>query len=145
VWVAFHHEPAGDGPIQDWVAMQRHLAPIVHARSNNVAFTLIYNGWDAVLGADPQYWIANTWPGDANVDVLGFDFYNNYMVTRNGVLSTTMLDPNRYFTPVSQFAQALGVPWAVAEVGFTKQAQDLDRSWLPNTYQSLVARGGVGM
>jgi len=85
--------------------MQRHLAPIVHAHSDNVAYTLIYNGWDAVLGSHSQYWIENTWPGDANVDVLGFDMYNNYNVVRSGVLGTTMLDAMRYFRSVSTFGR----------------------------------------
>jgi hypothetical protein len=144
VWLAFHHEPEGDGPIKDWTAMQRHLASIVHARSNNVAYTVIYTSWDA-FGGDPQYQLNNTWPGDQYVDLLALDMYNNYGAVRNGVLGTRMLDPMKYMGPVSQFAQAHGVRWGVAEMGYTRQASDVDPKWLHGAFNDLVAHGGVGL
>lgn len=145
VWLAFHHEPEGDGPIQDWTAMQQHLAPIVHARSNNIAYTVIYISWDAFGGGDPQYQIDNTWPGDQYVDVLGLDMYNGYGAVRNGVLGTTMLDPMKYMGPASQFARAHGVRWGVGEIGYTKEASDVDPNWLRLAYDDMVNNGGVGM
>ena len=52
VWVAFHHEPEGDGPIADWVRMQQHLSPIFRAKPN-IAFTVITTGWDTFFAGNP--------------------------------------------------------------------------------------------
>ncbi len=144
VWLAFHHEPEGDGPIQDWTAMQQHLAPIVHNRSNNIAYSVIYTSWDA-FGGDPQLQINNTWPGDQYVDILGLDMYNGYGATRNGVLGKKMMDPMQYMGPASNFADAHGVRWGVAEIGYTKEASDVDPYWLHGAYHDLVNNDGVGM
>ena len=110
VWIAFHHEPEGDGPIGDWTAMQGQLAPIVHARSDNIAYSVIYISYDAFYG-ETQYRLANTWPGDDNVDILGLDMYNNYGVTRSGVVGTKMLDPGKYMDLATAWAQQHGVRW----------------------------------
>ncbi|MEP6666368.1 MAG: carbohydrate binding domain-containing protein [Nocardioidaceae bacterium] len=143
VWLAFHHEPEGDGPIADWTDMQRHLAPIVHARSDNIAFTVIYISWDAFYV--PQYALSNTWPGDQHVDILGLDMYNEYGAVRNGVLGTKMLEPSKYMTPASQFAQQHGVPWAVAEIGYTRAAASVDPDWLLKMFHAMQGNGGIGM
>ena len=45
VWVAFHREPEGDGPMAQWVRMQQHLSTLVHADTDNVAMTVIYSGY----------------------------------------------------------------------------------------------------
>ena len=102
VWLAFHHEPEGDGNMPDWTAMQRHLAPIVHQYSNNVAFTTILIAWDSFNGPS-QYQLNNVWPGDGLVDIAAWDVYNDYGTTRNGS-SHPMLDPTKYFSQMSAFA-----------------------------------------
>ena len=53
VWIAFHHEPETDGPIQDWRRMQEHLAPFVRSQ-DNLAFTVIVTGWHQFYG-DEEY------------------------------------------------------------------------------------------
>ncbi len=44
VWLAFHHEPEGDGDITQWTAMQAHLAPIVRSTAPNVAYSIVLTG-----------------------------------------------------------------------------------------------------
>ena len=124
VWVAFHHEPEGDGPIQDWKRMQQHLAPIIHANAKNVAFTIIIMTWD--LFGDAQYRPDQLWPGDQYVDVLGLDMYNDYGTNRNGNANIPMLDPMKYFGYFGPWAKAHHVPWALAETGYTTAAAGLE-------------------
>ena len=143
VWIAFHHEPEGDGPIGDWVAMQRHLAPIVHANSNNIAFTIITTGWDNWNTTD--YSLANEWPGDGVVDILGTDVYNNYGTVKNGKTNTTDTDLGGTFAKVAAFAAAHHTRWAVAETGYTDAAAQVDPTWLTRNFNELVTDGGIGM
>ena len=51
VWLAFHHEPEGDGDIKQWTAMQAHLAPIVRAAAPNVAYTIVVTGYHQFYGS----------------------------------------------------------------------------------------------
>ena len=44
VWLAFHHEPEGDGDLRAWTAMQARLAPIVRETAPNVAYSIILTG-----------------------------------------------------------------------------------------------------
>ena len=53
VWLAFHHEPEGDGDITQWTAMQARLAPIVRANASNVAYTIVVTGWNQLYGSPP--------------------------------------------------------------------------------------------
>ena len=74
VWLAFHHEPEGDGAIQDWRRMQEHLTPIVRAH-RNLAMTVIVTGWNQFYG-ESKYRLKNIWPRGVNVEGLkrrGFD------------------------------------------------------------------------
>ncbi len=143
VWLAFHHEPEGDGNMPDWTAMQRHLAPIVHQYSNNVAFTTILIAWDSFNGPS-QYQLNNVWPGDGLVDIAGWDVYNDYGTTRNGS-SHPMLDPTKYFSQMSAFAAQHHTHWAIAETGYTSAAAGQNPKWLSDTYDNLVAHGGLAL
>ena len=69
VWLAFHHEPEGDGPIADWRRMQERLAPLVRAEEN-LAFTVIVTGWNQLYG-DPTYSLDAIWPRGVTVMLLG--------------------------------------------------------------------------
>jgi len=140
VWLAFHHEPEGDGNIQDWVRMQQHLAPIIHARTNNVAYTVIYTGWDVLFGA-PQYNLNSVWPGDQYVDILGIDMYNSYGARPGAV----MLDPMKFFSVLGPFARQHHVGWALGETAYTKQAAQADPNWLHTEYQDLLSEGGLAL
>lgn len=140
VWLAFHHEPEGDGNMQDWVRMQQHLAPIIHARTNNVAYTVIYTGWDALFGA-PQYHLNAVWPGDQYVDILGIDMYNSYGARPGAV----MLDPMKFFSILGPFARQHHVGWALGETAFTKAAAQADPNWLNTEYKDLLSEGGLAL
>jgi hypothetical protein len=144
VWLAFHHEPEGDGSIQDWVRMQQHLAPIIHAHTNNVAYTVIYTGWDIFFG-DTQYALAKIWPGQQYVDILGVDMYNDYGTNRNGNTNIAMLDSTKYYSRISTFAAAHSVGWAIGETGYTPAAAKVDPTWLTTSYQQLRSAGGLAM
>jgi len=143
VWVAFHHEPENDGAIGDWVAMQRRLAPVVHAAAPNVAFSMIVTGWNQFYGPS-QYSMEAIWPGDGLVDVLGFDLYNTYGQVKDGVVSTETTDMgSRYFTLMQAFAAKHGVAWGLAEVAYTHASSDVDPQWMVRTYDQMAAAGGV--
>lgn len=144
VWLAFHHEPEHDGPIGRWVQMQRHLSPIVKRHSDNVAYTIILTGWNMFFD-EPRHRLPRVWPGDKYVDLLGMDMYNDYGAVRHGREGTTMLEPMRYYRPLSRFARRHDVPWAVAEVGYSDDAAREYPRWIHEAYRDLVSSGGVAM
>ncbi len=49
VWLAFHHEPEGDGDLRAWTGMQARLAPIVRETAPNVAYSIILTGLEPAL------------------------------------------------------------------------------------------------
>jgi hypothetical protein len=143
VWVAFHHEPEGDGNIKKWTAMQAHLAPIVRRNAANVAYSIILTGWNQLYGP-PQYNLNALWPRHTKIDLVGFDIYNKFGVVKNG---RTFRDSTHmrkdYFRPLSRWAKEHHVAWGLAETGITdKAARDRPRM-LGRTYRSLRATGGV--
>ncbi|MCR6688022.1 carbohydrate-binding protein CenC [Cellulomonas sp.] len=142
VWVAFHHEPENDGDIREWVSMQRHLAPLVHRNSDNVAMTMVVTGWHQLYG-ESQYSLDNIWPGDGLVDLIGFDIYNQYGVVKDGKTNTKGTDlADSYYPQISAFAKKHGVEWGLGETGFTDRAAQDDPQWLQRTYQQTKAWGG---
>lgn len=145
VWVAFHHEPEGDGDITAWKSMQEHLAPIVRSTAPNVAYTVILTGYQQISG-DPRYSLANIWP-DTKVDIAGFDPYNWYGTLKSdGSVNTQRVDMKKaYFDPISTWAAAKGMAWGVAETGLTDPAQAVDPTWIPRTFQGLAADHGIAM
>jgi hypothetical protein len=145
VWVAFHHEPEGDGDITAWKRMQEHLAPIVRSTAPNVAYTAILMGWHQISG-EAQYSLPNIWP-DTKIDVAGFDPYNWYGTAKSdGTIDMKAVDMKKaYFDPISTWAKSKGIAWAVAETGYTNTAAAADPTWLKRTYTGLVADGGVAM
>lgn len=145
VWLAFHHEPENEATyIQDWVSMQEHLGPIVRGRSDNVAFTVILMGWHQFYGAD-KLSLANLWPR-TTVDVAGFDTYNLQGAPSNGRIRTEPMNlRSLYFDKFKAWSRTTGVPWALAETGYTDYAAQRDPAWLRRTFQDLQDTGGVGM
>jgi hypothetical protein len=145
VWVAFHHEPEGDGNIADWKAMQEHLAPIVRSTAPNVAYTAILMGWYQISG-DTRYSLANVWP-NTKIDIAGFDPYNWYGTMKStGVIDTRQVDmKTTYFDPISAWAASKGVAWAVAETGYTDSAHQVDPTWIQRTLTGLEADNGIAM
>ncbi len=142
VWLAVHHEPEGDGDMAVWTAMQRRIAPIVHARTDNVAYSVIYSGWNT-YGAGKDT-VASKWPGDANVDILAIDAYNDYGVKRGDHVGTKALDLSTYFKKMSAWAKAHHTAWALGETGQSSAASAVDPDWIARSYQSMVELGGAG-
>jgi hypothetical protein len=144
VWVAFHHEPEGDGPIADWTRMQERLGPILRSNAPNAAFTVVTTGWNQLYGPS-QYRLANIWP-ETKVDVAGFDVYSFAYTYKNGVLRTSPMHARRdYFEPFQRWASSVGTRWALAETGYTDLAARHDPDWVRQTYVELVATKGIGM
>ena len=145
VWVAFHHEPEGDGDIQAWRRMQERLAPLVRGLAPNVAYTVVLTGWNQFFGAS-QFSLANIWPRNVKIDVAGFDLYNEFGVVKNGRKNTTWPDFDRdFFAPIQAWADKQGVAWGMAETAFTDEAHARTPTWIGTTYDQMVARGGVAM
>ncbi len=143
VWLAFHHEPEGDGPIADWRRMQERLAPLVRAEEN-LAFTVIVTGWNQLYG-DPTYSLDAIWPRGVTVDVAGFDVYNQLGVVKDGKENTKGTDLQAsYFSKLAPWAREHKVAWALAETGFTDKASLVDPDWIQRTYRQLIETGGIG-
>jgi hypothetical protein len=143
VWVAFHHEPEGDGDIKQWTAMQARLAPIVRAWAPNVAFTIVLTGWHQFFGS-AQYSLDSLMPKNTKVDMVGVDVYNFYGVVKDGKTTTKMTNfEASYFKPLNAWASAHGMAWGVAETGFTDSASKVDPAWVQNTYNLLKRNNGV--
>lgn len=144
VWVAFHHEPEGDGRIRNWRRTQQRLGPILRRTSRNLAFTVILTGWHQ-LHSDGTYSLRRVWPRRTKVDVAGFDVYNAEGMVKNGsTLGPTDMDGD-YFAPLSRWAARKGVYWGLAETGYTDAAARRDPDWIDRTHRQLVARDGIAM
>ncbi|MTB96583.1 carbohydrate-binding protein CenC [Nocardioides sp. zg-579] len=142
VWVAFHHEPEGDGDIDAWRRMQEHLAPIVRGSAPNVAYTVVLTGWNQFYG-DAAYRLDNLWPR-TKVDVAGFDLYNEYGVVKDGRRITEFPDfDDRYFRRLQTWAAEQDVAWGMAEWAYTDEGHAEDPDWIERTFDQMVARGGV--
>ncbi len=143
VWLAFHHEPEGDGDIKQWTAMQARLAPIVRASASNVAFTIVLTGWHQFFG-NAQYSLDSLMPKNIKVDMVGVDVYNFYGTVKDGKTNTKMTDfAKSYFKPLNAWTSAHGMAWGVAETGFTDSASNVDPQWVTNTYNLMKANNGV--
>ncbi len=145
VWLAFHHEPEGDGDVSAWTAMQERLAPIVRAAAPNVAYSVILTGWNQLYGSS-QYSFDSIWPDDTEIDIVGFDVYDKFGVVRGGNRTEQATDfEKHYFSKFERFAQEHDVAWAVAETGHTDHSADVRPDWVLRTYLSVLKYGGVAM
>jgi len=142
VWIAFHHEPEGDGDIQQWRRMQERLAPIVQAAGPNLAFTVIVTGWHQFYGA-AEYRLSEIWPRGVKVDVAGFDIYQQYGVVKDGQTTTKWTDFSEYFRQISAWAATVGVDWGLAETGVTDRAAVDHPSEIPDTVDLMGRYGGI--
>ena len=143
VWVAFHHEPEGDGDISQWRRMQERLAPLVRAAAPNVAYTVVLTGWHELYGSS-EYRLDALWPRGVKIDVVGFDVYNQLGVVKNGATNTTGTDLARsYFAPLAAWSRTHHVAWGLAETGCTDDASRSDPDWIRRTSRQLESLGGV--
>ncbi|TNC31630.1 hypothetical protein [Mumia zhuanghuii] len=139
VWLAFHHEPEGDGDVGAWRRMQERLAPRVRKWADNVAYTVILTGWNQLYGP-AAYSLSALWPRGVKVDVAGFDVYNSYGRGGRLVENDVVKD---YFVPLSRWASRQGVRWGLAETGYSDPAAERDPTWIRHSAKALAARGGV--
>ncbi len=142
VWVAFHHEPEGDGDIQQWRRMQERLAPIVRNAASNVAFTVVMTGWHQFYG-DKKYSLAEIWPRNVKVDVAGFDIYQQYGVVKDGKTTTKWTDMAAYFRQIATWARANDVAWGLAETGVTDAAAKARPTEVPATVKLMEDYGAA--
>ena len=130
VWLAFHHEPEGDGDIKEWTRMQAHLAPIVRAAAPNVAYSIVLTGWNQFYGPS-QYSLDSLWPKNTKIDLLGVDTYEKLGVVKDGKEQTKATNWQKdYFGPFGDWAAKKGIAWGVAETGYSDRASDLDPQWV---------------
>ncbi len=143
VWLAFHHEPEGDGDMSAWRRMQERLAPMVRRTAPNVAFTVILTGWNQLFGS-PDYSLRKIWPRNTKVDVAGFDIYNEFGVRKHGRTISEWPGLRRnYFQPLSAWARRHDVAWGLAETGITDQGFRASPRWIQRSFHSMRSAGGV--
>jgi hypothetical protein len=143
VWLAVHHEPENDGDMRLWTQMQRQIARIIHAETDNVAYTVIYAGWNT-FGGDNNT-IATKWPGDQYVDVLAIDAYNDFGVVRDGRVGTKHLKLRPYYRKMARWSRKHGTAWAIGETGQSVRGAEVDPTWLDRAYHSMRKMGGAGL
>ena len=142
VWVAFHHEPEGDGDIREWTAMQQRLAPIVRETAPNVAYSIILTGWHQFHGLQ-EFSLDSIWP-DTQIDIAGFDVYNKFGMVRDGARIDSVTDFEReYFIEFRRFARERGIAWAIAETGQTHRSSLVEPNWALRTYVSVLKYRGI--
>jgi hypothetical protein len=145
VWVAFHHEPEGDGDIRHWTAMQERLAPIVRSAAPNVAYTVILTGWNQFYGSK-QYSLESLWPKDTKIDLVGFDVYNKYGVVRGGrMIGERTRFKHSYFTRFERFAETHDVAWGLAETGYTDRSARVEPRFVKHLYNGVRLHGGIAV
>jgi hypothetical protein len=145
VWVAFHHEPEGEGNIADWTAMQERLAPIVRSAARNVAFSVILTGWNQLYGPR-RYSLTSLWPENTKIDMVGFDVYNKYGVETAGRLETQRTRFKRtYFGRFERFAAKHDTAWGLAETGHTDRSARAEPRFMQHLYNSVRRHGGVAV
>ncbi len=144
VWLAFHHEPENDKQdIQKWKAMQARLAPIVRAAAPNVSYTIILMGYHEFYGAE-KFKMENIWPANTKIDVAGFDVYEKYGMVKNGVTETKWTNfKTGYFLKIKEWSAKSGVPWGLAETGYSDPAAKAKPTWIQQTSKDLHDAGGI--
>lgn len=144
VWLAFHHEPEGEGNLTDWVAMQRRLATRVARVADNVAISLIITAWHLVHNAE-THTLDQYWPGEGVVDILAFDAYNEWGSVKGNEEVTDWGTLHQYVELVAPFAEEHGVSWAVAETGWNDAAAVRDPHWFSSQVEVVRQAGGIAV
>ena len=147
VWIAMHHEPENDGPIKDWVSMQKRLAPIFK-KKENLAYTIILTGWQQLYPSNPELSMDNAWPGKEYVDIIGIDPYNWYSTANRttGVKTYSWTELKQYYEKLVEWLAKSGnedVSWAVAETGLPDEAAATPMNYVASN-KKVVATSGPG-
>jgi hypothetical protein len=115
--------------LANWLPAIQHFCNAVHAAGKPHVYTMLaLTVWSGIHPAAGSTY-ADTWPGGGYVDVFAVDGYSD-------VGSGSAL-----WGPAVTFAQAQGVPWAVAEAGCSGT---MDTTWMQNQvdYADTHAAGG---
>jgi hypothetical protein len=147
VWVAFHHEPEGDGVTSDWRKMQDHLSRMVPGgTAGDIKFWLIVTGWHQENGTTA----ANKWdvlyPTGAPIYGIAYDWpYLQYGYKWvNGVKTTTMAtgwaEGSLLVDKLAARAASFGVHAAIAEYGYSDEAFVKDKTWLDRLVASAKSK-----
>jgi hypothetical protein len=148
-WVAFHHEPEGDGIMPDWTKMQDRLSRLVPGGiDGRVKFWLIVTGWHQEAGTNAAYKWDAIYPKGAPIYGIAYDQpYPQYgYVWKNGVKTTEFANGARtegavYVGHIARRAAEYGVKAAIGEYGYSDEHFDLDPAWLDRTLAAAVDKG----
>jgi hypothetical protein len=114
----------------------------VRATAPNVAYSIVLTGYHQYYGA-PQYSLDSLWPRNTKIDLAGFDIYNQYGVVKDGQMNTKGTNMvTQYFSKLKAWTDRTGVPWGIAETGYTDKASEDDPQWVSRTYNELKQYGG---
>jgi hypothetical protein len=144
VWVAVDHEPENDGgDVQLWKKMQARLAPIMRAAAPNLGYSIILMGYHEFYGA-AKYAMSALWP-NTKIDVAGFDIYEKYGVQKKGQAMTKEWKNFKggYFPKLQAWSKSTGVPWGLAETGYSDPAAAARPNWISTTFADMQAAGGI--
>ncbi len=138
-WVAFHHEPEGDGDVQQWRAAQERVGPILREVAPNAAYTVVLTGWNQFHGPE-EFGLDRLWP-HTTVDVAGFDVYDEPELAANSARDRM----DDYLHRISAWARQANVSWALAETGYDRSAHGPDQGWITWLGDRVRGHGGVGL
>ena len=137
VWVAFHHEPEGDGVTSDWRKMQDHLSRMVPGgTAGDIKFWLIVTGWHQENGTTAAYKWDVLYPTGAPIYGIAYDYpYLQYGYEwQDGNKTTTMntnwVEGSVWVDKLAARAASYGVKAAIGEYGYSDEAFAKDKAWL---------------
>jgi hypothetical protein len=140
VWLTLHHEPRGDGPPADWVAMQQHARTLIDQHADNIALVGILNGWDFLQkGGNPG---AYNHPVGTGVHIMGFDSYNPWSPTN----ADPWKSPEKTMSPATTIT-SWGYPTLVGEYGVREDPDNpgAAAAWMAQVYDIAVDSGFVAL
>ena len=144
VWLAFHHEPEGDGDIRAWTGMQARLAPIVRRAAPNVAYSIILTGWNQLYG-NRQYSLDKMWPQDQDRPGRLRRLRQVRHTDRRPEAHPAHRLRARLLPQFRDFARRHKVAWGLSETGQTDRSAAVNPRWMERTYQSLSRHDGVAL
>ena len=144
VWVAVHHEPENDGDMNLWTEMQRQIAPIIHARTEQRGLLDHLQRLEHLRRRQQHrgHQVARR---------------RQRRHPRHRRLQRLRGRPRRqgrrqgprpvktYYAKMAAWSEAHGTAWAIGETGQTSKASAIDPTWLDRTYHDMVAMGGAGL
>jgi hypothetical protein len=142
VYFTLNHEPetadsAANGTAADYVAAWRRTVELLRANGGEDTRTVL------VLGRGPYAdgSVAQWYPGDDVVDVIGVDVYNWFDCQGT---DRPWLPPAELVEPALDFAVASGKPLAIPEIASTEDPDDPDRKarWIDDL-GAVIASAGV--